>query len=95
MNTRSSKNNSNNNGGGDEQQQQLGRGARKRSLNQLANDGKPAVGEDQQEPEECSSKNSRRDGKNDQDLKVCSLYIVGLEVQKELLSAITRQKSII
>jgi hypothetical protein len=74
MKTRSSKNNSNNNAGGDEQPQ-LRRSERKRKLNKLSNDGKPAAGEDQPGPEkeECSSKNSRRDGRNDQDLEVCTL----------------------
>jgi hypothetical protein len=70
MRTRSSKNN--NNGGEDGQQPQLQRSERKHKLNQLANDGKPAQGEEyQQEQEECSNKNSRCDGRNDQqDLEV-------------------------
>jgi hypothetical protein len=84
MKTRSSKNDNSNNGEGDEQEQsQLSNSARKRKLNELTNDGKPepARGEEnQQGQEECSSKNSRCDGKNDQqDLEVCSLHI-GLKV---------------
>jgi hypothetical protein len=73
----SSKNNNSNGDGEDEQQQpqQPRRSAQKLKLNRLANDGKPAAGgeEDQPEQEECSSKKDC-DTKNDQDLdlEVCT-----------------------
>jgi hypothetical protein len=67
---KSNKNNDSNNGGGDEQPQ-LERSARKRKLNQSANNGQPGGEETKQEPADCSSKNSRRDGRNDPDFEVC------------------------
>jgi hypothetical protein len=67
MGSRFSKNNNRNNG--TDEQPQL----RKRKLNQLINDGKPAGEVDQPEPEgNCSSKKNR-DWKKDQDLEVCTL----------------------
>jgi hypothetical protein len=66
---KSSKNNDSN-GDGEDEQPELRRSARKRKLNQLVIDGKPAGGEgDQAEPEECSSKKNR-EGMNDLDLEV-------------------------
>jgi hypothetical protein len=74
----SNKNNNNNNG--EDEQQQLGRSARKRKLNESANDGKPAGGEEEQPKlEECSSK-TKHEEKNDQDLEVCIFTLeIGLK----------------
>jgi hypothetical protein len=68
-----SNNNCNNEDGGDEQQQPLRRSVRKRKLNELANDGKPAGGEEDQPAEEDCSSNTKCEGKNDRDLEVCTL----------------------
>jgi hypothetical protein len=87
MGTRSSKNNTNNGEDEEQPQPQLRRSARKRKLNELANDGKPEGGEDQIQQEEGSSKMNRKE-KNDQDLEVCNLQLhIGLYRKRKTIGS--------
>jgi hypothetical protein len=71
-------NNSNTNNNGGDKLEQLRRIARKRTFDELANDGdKPGGEDDQPELEDCSSskKNRQQEGNGLNDLEVCTFWI--------------------